>query len=243
MRLLVIIPCFNEQHNIKKVVEELHRLKLPPCYSLSVLVINDASTDQTISIVKTLPCNYLDVPVNLGIWGAVQAGFVFAQRYHYDAVVRVDGDGQHPVEQIPILLKHSAQHQADVVIGSRFIEHNGYQSTFWRRLGIFFLSKLAKTLTGHVITDTTSGFRFFGHKAIALVNEHFKDEYPEAAADVLFVLMGLKVVEVPVQMHARTEGRSFFTLWQALFFMAKLSLSLIFVYLRFKNKQYAKPVS
>ena len=164
MKKLVIIPAYNESSNILNTVRDIQ--KNAPDFDY--IVINDCSKDDTLEILKSNGLNYINLPVNLGIGGAVQTGYKYALENNYDVAVQVDGDGQHDPAYLTELLKKKENSNADMVIGSRFIENQGFQSTFLRRIGIVYFTKLIKLLTGITITDPTSGFRMAGREVIEL---------------------------------------------------------------------------
>ena len=164
MKKLIIIPAYNEELNIVETVNRAN--KLSPDYD--VIVINDASTDHTREMCEQNNIPHLNLPINLGIGGAVQTGYRFATRHGYDIAVQVDADGQHNPEFLNRMEQMLIEEQADMIIGSRFLENEGFQSSFMRRLGINFFSGLIRILTGQRITDPTSGLRMVGKKAIKL---------------------------------------------------------------------------
>jgi glycosyltransferase involved in cell wall biosynthesis len=235
-KILVIIPCFNEETSIKKLVVDIYSVKKQHYLPIDILVVNDCSKDNTLVVVKSLGCLYLDLPVNLGIGGGMQSGYKYAFRNGYEYAVQMDGDGQHPAVELPKLLKEALLNQSDVVIGSRFLEGKGFQSSFFRRLGINYFKWLNRILIGQTIHDSTSGFRVFNRKTLEIVNQYYPDEYPEPEAIVLFGLRNLKMTEVPVEMCERQGGESSINSYRAIYYMFKVSLGIIFVYMRIKGK-------
>ena len=235
-KILVIVPCFNEEKAIAGVVSELSRVREQYQLNLDVLAINDCSTDTTVSVIQTLDCQYLDLPVNLGIGGAMQAGYRYAFRMNYDVAVQIDGDGQHPAGELIKVIQPIAENRADVVIGSRFLEHAGFQSSFARRLGIRYFRWLNQLLIHQTIHDSTSGFRAFNRRTIAIVNRYYPDEYPEPEAIVLFGLNRLRIAEVPVRMRDRQGGTSSITFIQSLYYMFKVTMGTLFVYIRLRKE-------
>ena len=236
MRILIVIPCFNEQAAIAEVVRTIQRVTRQQNLDADVLVINDCSTDNSLTIIRSLGCLYLDLPVNLGIGGAMQAGYKYAFRHGYEVAVQMDGDGQHPADELHKLLTPLVQNKADVVIGSRFLTKEGFQSSVARRLGIRYFRWLNQLLIGQTIHDSTSGFRAFNRKTLAVVSQYYPDEYPEPEAVVQFGLNGLRMLEVPVLMQERQGGVSSINNSRAVYYMAKVSLGILFVYLRLKRK-------
>jgi len=200
-KILVIIPAYNEEGNIKRTIEELNALNL----SLSTLVINDGSKDSTEDEARQLNTFLISLPINLGIGGAVQTGFQFAQSHGFDIAVQVDGDGQHDVGYLEKLIEPLWQREADMTIGSRFIPpHLGYQSSFVRRIGIHFFAHLISFLTEYKVTDPTSGFRAYNKKMINVYARHYPHDFPEPEAIVVAGQYEAKVMEVPVQMRKKS---------------------------------------
>lgn len=239
-RILVVIPCFNEEESIASVIHEVNQVRAVAGLRLEALVVNDCSTDQTLGVVRKLDCQYLDLPVNLGIGGAMQAGYKFAYRHGYDIAVQLDGDGQHPANELPKLIRPLLEKQADVVIGSRFLAKTGFQSSAMRRVGIRYFRWLNQLLIGQVVHDSTSGFRAFNRRTLAVVNEYYPDEYPEPEAIVQFGLSRLRMLEVPVQMRERQGGVSSISSSQAVYYMLKVTLGALFVYIRLRGKEKRK---
>lgn len=236
-RVLVVVPCYNEQVAIATVVDEINQAKHRYRLNLDVLVVNDQSTDNSLSIIQKLDCLHLNLPVNLGIGGAVHAGYKYAFRYGYDVAVQMDGDGQHPAEELHKILTPIFDDKADVVIGSRFLERTGFQSTYIRRLGIKYFRWLNQSLVGKVIHDSTSGFRAFNRRTICITNAYYPDEYPEPESIVQFGLHKLRILEVPVVMRERQGGTSSITLVKSIYYMFKVTMGTLFLYIRLQNKQ------
>ncbi|GAB4005364.1 glycosyltransferase family 2 protein [Spirosoma migulaei] len=235
--ILVIVPCYNEQGAIAQVVRELTAIRDRESYQLDILIVNDCSTDDSMAVVRTLPCFYLNLPVNLGIGGAMHSGYRYAYQKGYDIAVQMDGDGQHPAEELPKVLLPVLAEEVDVSIGSRFINREGFQSSFTRRLGIQYFRWLNQLLIGKTIYDSTSGFRAFNRRTIELVNKYYPDEYPEPESIVQFGLQGLRIREVPVRMRQREEGVSSINTSRAFYYMLKVSLAIVFMYFRLINKR------
>lgn len=235
--ILVIVPCFNEQGAIAGVVRDLVAVRQREGYKLDVLVVNDCSTDKSMDIIRTLPCLYLNLPVNLGIGGAMHSGYRYAYLHGYDIAVQMDGDGQHPADELPTVLEPILKQEADISIGSRFINREGFQSSFSRRVGIKYFRWLNQLLIGKTIHDSTSGFRAFNQRTIAIANNYYPDEYPEPESIVQFGLQGLRIKEVPVRMRHRQEGVSSINTSRAFYYMLKVSLGILFMYFRLVNKR------
>ena len=232
-RLAVIIPAYNEEESIALVVNAVRALDIDGLLVIPV-VVNDSSKDRTVEIVKNLDCVLLDLPVNLGIGGAVQTGFRYAFDKGFDYAIQVDGDGQHPAQEIVKLYEAMISTDANVVIGSRFLTKEGFQSSGLRRFGINYLKNLIRLFSGISILDNTSGFRMLDRSTLILVNESYPDEYPEPESIIMYVKNGLKVIEVPVIMEERQGGVSSIRYFDQLYYMVKVSLAIIYTYIRNK---------
>jgi glycosyltransferase involved in cell wall biosynthesis len=232
LKIAAVVPAYNESHAIKNVVDELTAAGKKSGIDLTVVVVNDCSTDDTGIIIDQLNCVALHLPVNLGIGGAVQTGFKFAFENNFDFAIQVDGDGQHPAEEISKIIAAAVENSWDVTIGSRFLTKEGFQSSSMRRAGIKYFSRLNKLLTGFAIYDTTSGFRLLNKKALAIVSEYYPDEYPEPEAIVLYARHNLRVGEVQVQMRERQGGVSSINSSGAIYYMGKVTLACLFTRVR-----------
>ena len=232
-KVAIIIPCYNEEECVENVFKEISAILIDGCY-LEPVFVNDCSKDKTLSILKTIKAKFLDLPVNLGIGGAVQAGYKYALLHDFDIAIQLDGDGQHPSDQIVNLIEPILKGKADVVIGSRFLLKEGFQSTFARRLGINYFKFLNKFLIGKTITDNTSGFRALNKEALKIVCDYYPDEYPEPEAIILFSLNNLRIEEIPVIMRERMGGQSSISSFKSIYYMIKVSLAIFFIYLRLK---------
>ena len=222
MKTLIIIPAYNEELNIQNVVNNI-RENYP---QYDYVIINDGSTDHTLEICQKEQYCYVDLPINLGIGGAVQAGYRYAKEYNYDIAIQIDGDGQHNIayadEMIQLLLKD----EADVVIGSRFIEKQGFQSSGSRRTGIKILSMLIKLCTGIKVNDVTSGFRAVNKRFIHIYCEDYPNDYPEPEAIVTAGMHHGQVKEIPVVMNERQGGESSIKFWNSIYYMIKVTLAI-----------------
>jgi len=192
-----------------------------------VLVVNDCSTDESGAILLREDIPHLNLPLNLGIGGAVQAGYRFALNNDYDIAVQVDGDGQHDPGQVGALVAPIEQGLADLVIGSRYIEKTGFQSSVMRRVGIRFFKMLIYCLSGKKITDATSGFRAMNKKTMRLFETHYAKDYPEPESNMLALKSKLRVLEIPVTMRKRQGGVSSIKALQPIYYMLKVSLGII----------------
>lgn len=223
MKKLIIIPAYNEEANIVKTVESIER----DAVGFDYIVINDCSTDRTKEICEEHGFHYVDLPINLGIGGAVQTGYKYAWENGYDMAVQVDGDGQHDPEFLELMAEYLETHQVDMVIGSRFIEKQGFQSSGMRRVGIRFFSGLIRLMTGKTITDPTSGLRMAGRNVIELFSKDYPRDYPEPESVVAILRKGLKVTEVPVIMREREGGVSSISMKKSVYYMVKVTLAIL----------------
>lgn len=233
-KLAVVIPAYNEQDSIAMVVNDILSISYPD-FQIIPIVINDCSTDNTADGVKALNCVLLDLPVNLGIGGAVQTGFKYAFENDFDYAIQVDGDGQHPASEISKLLSEAEKGKHNIIIGSRFIEKKGFQSSGMRRFGISFLRNWIKIFSGKTIYDNTSGFRLFDRKVLELVANDYPDEYPEPESIIMFSKKGFTIKEVAVEMKERQGGESSIRAFDQLYYMIKVSLAIFYTYLRIKK--------
>jgi glycosyltransferase involved in cell wall biosynthesis len=222
MRALVIIPAYNEEKNLLKLLD---RLKVE-CPEYDVVVVNDCSVDSTLKVCRQCGVHVIDLPVNLGIGGAVQSGFKYALYRGYDAAVQVDGDGQHDPKYISALFSELRK-GANLCIGSRFIESEGFQSSALRRFGIRYFSRLIYLFTGLKIKDPTSGFRACDRQAIKLFASDYPRDYPEPESIVNAARQKMKIAEIPVVMSRRMGGKSSITSFRSLYYMIKVSLAII----------------
>jgi len=220
-RVLVIIPAFNEERSLEKVVGEVN-IHLPQA---DVLVVNDGSTDLTSEKAKACGGMVLDLPFNLGIGGAMQAGYQYAYEKGYDIAIQVDADGQHDPKEIAKLLKALEEKKMDVAMGSRFLGPSEFKSSLMRRIGIFIFSRVISMIVGQKITDPTSGFRAVNRKAIQLFASNYPQDYPEPEAVVLVHQCRLKMEEVPVGMSERHSGESSITKIRSVYYMVKVLLA------------------
>lgn len=231
-KVLIVIPCFNEEASLPSVLKELQQTVLPDNYQLDVLVVNDCSKDRTSIVARNGKAIVIDLPVNLGIGGAVQTGILYARNNGYDIAIQLDGDGQHPPKELGKLVGFHLESGANIVIGSRFLEKEGFQSSFARRLGIKYFHWINRLMTGLHIYDSTSGFRLFDKAAIKIAAMNYPDEYPEPESLVVFSKAGLKIAEVPVIMSARQGGQSSIRHFGSLYYCIKVSLAMLFSFIR-----------
>lgn len=220
-RILIIVPAFNEAASIEIVLRDIHTHQK----DADIVVIDDASADDTAAQAEAAGAAVLRLPINLGIGGAVQTGFRFARRRGYNYAVQVDGDGQHPAAAIQDLIDVVASGTADAAIGSRFLDAKGFQSTPLRRIGIVLFQWLTRLTTGQRFTDATSGFRAYNAAAIGFLADTYPSDYPEVESVVILRRNRFRIAEVPVTMRERRGGRSSITLGRAVYYMVKVSLA------------------
>jgi glycosyltransferase involved in cell wall biosynthesis len=230
-RLLIIVPCYNEADSLPVLLPVLKQLQLPG-YVVSIVVVNDASADATAAIAKKEQVTVLDLPVNLGIGGAMQTGFRYAHAHDFDVALQLDGDGQHPPAEISKLLTCYENTQSNIIIGSRFLAKEGFQSSFTRRMGIRYFYWLNRFFTGNAIYDSTSGFRLIDKKVIRKAAAFYPDEYPEPESLVFFARAGFKITETPVVMKERDGGQSSIRSFTSVYYMVKVTIAMFFSFIR-----------
>ncbi|OMF36652.1 glycosyltransferase family 2 protein [Paenibacillus peoriae] len=223
-RILLIVPAFNEEDNIVGLISRIRSL---PMSNVDILIINDCSSDRTGTLCENLGVEVINLPCNLGIGGAVQTGYKFAKENGYSVAVQIDGDGQHNPSFLRQLIEPIISGDSDMVIGSRYIKKEGFQSTFMRRLGINYFSKMLRVLTGQIITDPTSGFRACNEKVIDLFSKRYPIDYPEPESIMYLKRNELKIKEIPVTMYARVGGNSSITSIKSIYYMTKVSLAIL----------------
>lgn len=223
MKKLAIIPAFNESASIVNTVSDI----INNAPGFDYIVINDRSRDNTLQVCIDNNINVINLPLNLGIGGAVQTGYWYALENDYDIAVQFDGDGQHDAKYLNDMADFLVKNECDMVIGSRFIEKEGFQSSSVRRFGIKYFSFLIKLLTGKKITDPTSGYRMGNRKIIEQFASAYPKDYPEPETIVAILDKGKKVAEMPVVMRAREEGVSSISLKKSFYYMIKVTLAMI----------------
>ncbi|WP_026834472.1 glycosyltransferase family 2 protein [Eubacterium xylanophilum] len=230
MKKLVVIPAYNESASIVSTVADIQ--KNAPDFDY--IVINDCSTDNTLEVCKANDIKCLKLPINLGIGGAVQTGYLYGVRNGYDVAVQFDGDGQHSAKYLDSMVKAMEENGVDMVIGSRFITNEGFQSSAMRRMGIKILSTVIKCLTRKTITDPTSGMRLINRDVMEMYAEDYPKDYPEPESLVQIISTGKSVMEIPVIMNERTEGVSSISPINSVYYMIKVTLAIIFT--KFKKR-------
>ncbi|WP_217593008.1 glycosyltransferase family 2 protein [Cohnella sp. GbtcB17] len=229
--LLIIVPAFNEAEGIRGVLADI-RSHIPDA---DILVVNDGSTDATASEAAAAGAAVLTLSCNLGIGGAVQTGYRYAAERGYRLAAQMDGDGQHLPEEMDRMRLALARSGADMVVGSRFVERRGFQSSRARRMGIALLAGLLTRLLGREVTDPTSGFRLCGPRAIALFASDYPTDYPEVEALVEMDNEGLRCIEVPVVMRERLTGKSSISPFKSVYYMCKVTVAVLIAKTRKKK--------
>lgn len=224
MKKLAIIPAYNEESNIERTVQNFIKKTGD---DFDYIIINDCSTDNTQSICEQNHFNIINLPLNLGIGGAVQTGYLYAYTHNYDIAVQLDGDGQHDPSYLNKMLDYLLREQADMVIGSRFITKEGFQSSIARRMGIKHFTFLIRLLTGSTITDPTSGLRMVNKSIIKIFANSYPKDYPEPESVVAILRQKKKVLEMPVVMHEREGGVSSISFSKSIYFMIKVTLAIL----------------
>ena len=226
---LAVIPAYNESATVAGVVQRV-RAYAP---GFDVIVVNDGSTDETAQIARDAGAAVLEMPFNVGIGGAVQAGFVFAKENGYRYMAQVDADGQHEPREITALLDAMAADPAvDVVCGSRFLIPGEYLAPISRRTGIHLFAFVLSRIVGQPVTDPTSGFRLYNRRAIELFSSDYPHDYPEVEAVLMLHHHRLRMSEVPVRMFERGGGRSSISSGKSAYYMIKVLLALFVGLLR-----------
>lgn len=222
-KILIIIPAYNEAKTIKSVVNQLN-INIPEA---DILVINDCSDDETETILKEENINHISLISNLGIGGAMQTGYIYALKNDYDIAVQIDGDGQHDSYNIKEILKPIEDNEADMVIGSRYVEKTSYRTPIFRKIGMMYFKNLVNLITNKKINDTTSGYRAVNSKVIKLFAEDYPKDYPEVEVLVKLNKKGFRVLEVPVEMREREAGFSSITPIKSVHYMIKVTFNLM----------------
>lgn len=228
MKRLIIIPAYNEEKSIEKVVEDIKK----HTNNFDFLIINDCSADHTADICREKGFPLLNLPINLGIGGAVQTGYMYALKNEYDVVVQFDGDGQHDASYLNAMCEMLEREKWDMVIGSRFLQKEGFQSSGLRRVGIRYFSCLIRIFTKNTITDPTSGMRMVGKEVIACFAKQYPKDYPEPESIVAVLKIGKKVTEYPVKMREREEGISSISTTKSMYYMVKVTLAILLEMMR-----------
>lgn len=228
MKSLVIIPAYNEEKSIERTVLDIKE----NAKSFDYIIVNDCSKDHTLDICKEKGLNVLNLPINLGIGGAVQTGYLYAFQNGYDYAVQLDGDGQHDAKYLEEMRDYMVSHNVDMLVGSRFIQKEGFQSSGLRRFGIRYFSALIKLLTRVRITDPTSGMRMANKSVMEIYSQCYPKDYPEPESVVAIINAGKIIEEYPVVMKKREEGVSSISSVRSVYYMIKVTLAILVEKLR-----------
>ena len=238
MKKLIIIPAYNESENIVKTVDAIKE----NAKGFDYVIINDCSTDKTRDICEENHFNIINLPINLGIGGAVQTGYRYAYEEGYDIAVQVDGDGQHDVCNIPVIYQRLKEPDADgkcpdIVLGARFREGSSdFPVSKPKKIVYSMFRFLIRMTTKNRISDPTTGLQGLSRKAFLYYSKynHFDDKYPDANMIIMMLLTGFRVVEVPAVMHARTAGKSMHSGLKPFWYMLRVIYSVIIILFQVK---------
>lgn len=228
--IAILVPCYNEEKALPETLDELLAL----FEKGRIIVINDGSSDSTSEVARKHRVKVIDLAANMGIGVAMQTGYRFAAEKGFGFAVQCDGDGQHRAEEIQLLIKRMEETDADMVVGSRFVDKSvkGFKSLFIRRIAIRYLSLLVKALTGIKIYDVTSGFRIVNRRVIQIFAQNYPFDFPEPESLILLKSHGCRIVETPVSMRERRGGISSIGLFSAVYYMVKVTIGLAITRLR-----------
>lgn len=242
MRVLIIIPAYNEQDALGGVLREIRSLDVP---ELETVVVDDGSSDRTAEVARAAGARVLRLCRNLGIGGAVQSGLRLARREGFEWAVQIDGDGQHPPEELYRLLAAARGPDApDLIVGTRYRDREAsaeadqtrFRSTVMRRVGSWWLRAILLVVTGVRVTDPTSGFRLYGARALTLFDETYPYDFPEPESLAIARVAGLRITEVPVTMRERQGGTSSISSMSAPYYMLKVTFAILLTYLRARRR-------
>ena len=229
MRVLMIIPAYNEEESIVQTVQQIESYREFCDFTLDYVIINDGSTDKTQEILDRYEFNHVQLVLNLGIGGAVQTGYKYALENGYDIAVQFDGDGQHDICSLKELIQPLVEGKANLSVGSRFVggSKSGFQTTFMRRFGIKIISTFILLTTGKKILDTTSGYRAADQRVINYFARRYPTKYPEPESMVHLLKRGFNIVETPVNMFERQGGESSITPIKSIRYMCEVCSSIL----------------
>jgi hypothetical protein len=233
-RLLVLIPCYNEEAAIGWVVREV-REKLG---EVPVLVVDDCSSDSTADAARAAGARVLPLPHHLGLGGCVQSGYRLAYELGYDCVVRIDGDGQMDPADIPRILDKLDSSGCQMVIGSRFLDGAENHTSFLRGLGIRFFRLVLRPILGTPVRDPTSGFVGVNREALEVFSRSFPLEYPEIEALVVLKRRAFRFAEVPCRTRPRRAGRSTITATRSIYYIFHVLLGVLVNILKFERHRW-----
>lgn len=223
IKSMVVIPAYNEGKSIYNVIKSIQDCNI----GVDIVVVNDGSKDNTYQEAMRAGATVINLPLNVGIGGAVQSGYIYGVENGYDTVIQLDGDGQHNPKDLPLFIQEIEKGEYDMVIGSRFVEKTNYKPSFFRKIGISFFSKVISALTGERFTDTTSGYRAVNRKVMEVFAKDYPRDYPEPETIVYLKRNGFKIKEIPTQMNERKEGKSSITPIKSIFYMLKVTFCIL----------------
>ena len=237
MKILLIIPAYNEEENILKTCKKIEEYNKTNNQNIDYIVINDGSKDNTLKILQENNLKHINLIRNLGIGGAVQTGYKYAYQHNYDIAIQFDGDGQHDINYVPKICEPIIKGQADMVIGTRYLDKTSseFQSTFMRRLGSNIISLFIRICCGKKITDPTSGFRAVNKNVIEKFANEYPTEYPEPESTVQLLVNKTRVKEIPVSMNERVGGVSSIRLGKTVDYMIKVILAIVIDSISFRR--------
>jgi hypothetical protein len=230
--VLIIVPAYNEEGAVGSVVRQIQEA-IP---GIPVLVIDDCSLDSTVGVARAAGARVLSLPHHLGLGGCVQAGYKLAYELGFEYVIRVDGDGQHDPHDIAPILETLQKTGCEMVIGSRFVEQSGSQTSMIRSLGIRFFKLVLRPILGRKVHDPTSGFVGVNRRALQVFSRSFPLEYPEIEALVVLQRKAFRFEEVPCKMHPRTTGRSSITALKSIYYIVHVLLGVFVNVLRYEGR-------
>ncbi len=222
-KILVVVPAYNEEKTIATIVDNLKQ----QASEFNRIFVNDGSTDHTAEILHTLGENVISLPCNLGYGRALQTGMLYGLKHGYDILVFFDADGQHVATDIPVMVSQLQNSDADMFIGSRFVDDTGYKASFERKVGMVVFSGLIRIITGQRIYDSTSGFKVMRSKVAKLLSEGVFSDFT-AESLINLVLRGIKIQEYPITVKQRLHGESMHSFRSIITYPLK-TLFLIFV--------------
>jgi glycosyltransferase involved in cell wall biosynthesis len=233
VKLLILIPAYNEEGAVASVVREVQDV-MP---DVPILVVDDCSADATGPVARAAGARVLTLPHHLGLGGCVQAGYRLAFELGYEYVIRVDGDGQHDPRDIPRILEALDREGCEMVIGSRFVNGEGEHTGFLRGLGVIFFRAVLRPILGRAVRDPTSGFVGVNRTALALFSRSFPLEYPEIEALVVLQRKRFRFVEVSCRMRPRRAGRTTITPLKSLYYPIHVMLGVFVNVLKFEGRR------